>query len=98
MAVDQLWLFGAAVLFLNELTTDKSLYCSQHQAKTTSQIQSINGWTPDANQFAYGLPGSIAPIADFDPLGFAASASLEKMKGYREAELQHGRGTFHLFF
>lgn len=47
--------------------------------------------TPDANAFAYGLPGSIDPVPDFDPLGFAAEADLEKMKNYREAEVQHGR-------
>ncbi|GKY95959.1 hypothetical protein MPSEU_000556400 [Mayamaea pseudoterrestris] len=54
--------------------------------------KSMNGWSPDNNVFAYGLPGAIDPIPEgFDPLGFAQTASLEKMKEYREAELQHGR-------
>ena len=48
-------------------------------------------FTPNANEFAYGLPGSIDPVPDFDPLGFAANADYEKVKAYREAELQHGR-------
>jgi hypothetical protein len=61
-------------------------------AKTSTALNAgLNGWVPDANKFAYGLPGSIAPVPDFDPLGFAAGADLEKMKNYREAELQHGR-------
>jgi hypothetical protein len=46
---------------------------------------------PDKKAFAYGLPGSIAPVKDFDPFGFAEKASFEQMKNYREAELQHGR-------
>jgi|Transcript_15202 hypothetical protein len=48
-------------------------------------------FTPDSTAFAYGLPGSISPITNFDPLGFAATADYETMKQYREAELQHGR-------
>ena len=51
----------------------------------------INGWTPDANKFAWGLPGSLDPITQFDPLGFMTGASLDDAKKYREAELQHGR-------
>jgi len=48
-------------------------------------------FTPDSTQFAYGLPGSLDPVGAFDPLGFAAEADWQTMKGYREAELQHGR-------
>jgi hypothetical protein len=48
-------------------------------------------FTPDKNAFAFGLPGSLDPVPNFDPLGYAASADLETMKRYREAELQHGR-------
>ncbi|KAL7571266.1 hypothetical protein ACA910_008921 [Epithemia clementina (nom. ined.)] len=59
--------------------------------KTSLEAASLNGWVPDAKKFAYGLPGSLDPVPDFDPLGFAADADLDKMKQYREAELQHGR-------
>mmetsp|Transcript_66122 Transcript_66122/g.190791 ORF Transcript_66122/g.190791 Transcript_66122/m.190791 type:complete len:227 (-) Transcript_66122:45-725(-) len=45
----------------------------------------------DANAFAFGFPGSIDPVPEFDPLGFAEGASFDKMMQYREAELQHGR-------
>ena len=41
--------------------------------------------------FAYGLPGSIDPVKNFDPFGFANDASLEEMKMFREAEVTHGR-------
>jgi len=50
-----------------------------------------NGWAPDESKFAYGLPGSVAPIPEFDPLGFAKGATLGQMKRYREAEVTHGR-------
>jgi hypothetical protein len=65
---------------------------SSKVAKSTSTaLNALNGWVPDSNAFAYGLPGSTSPIADFDPLGFTKDASLLKVKQYREAELQHGR-------
>jgi len=60
-------------------------------AKTSTKNDPLNGWTPDATKFAYGLPGSLEPVKDFDPLGFAKDADLQTMLQYREAELQHGR-------
>ena len=60
------------------------------QASTTS-LKSMNGWNADPNAFAYGLPGSIAPIEEFDPLGFANGATEGEMKRYREAEVTHSR-------
>lgn len=53
--------------------------------------QTANGWTPDASKFAYGLPGSIEPVPEFDPLGFTEGADLQKVLQFREAEIQHGR-------
>jgi hypothetical protein len=67
------------------------LLSQSSSARLSSSLNSLNGWTPDESKFAYGLPGSLAPAADFDPLGFAADADLEKIKYYREAEVQHGR-------
>eukprot|EP00525_Craspedostauros_australis_P009365 CAMPEP_0198133122 /NCGR_PEP_ID=MMETSP1442-20131203/59396_1 /TAXON_ID= /ORGANISM="Craspedostauros australis, Strain CCMP3328" /LENGTH=209 /DNA_ID=CAMNT_0043794227 /DNA_START=34 /DNA_END=663 /DNA_ORIENTATION=+ len=37
------------------------------------------------------LPGAIAPVGFFDPLGFAEKADANTLKRYREAELTHGR-------
>uniref|UniRef100_A0A6U2AJH0 Plastid light harvesting protein n=1 Tax=Pseudictyota dubia TaxID=2749911 RepID=A0A6U2AJH0_9STRA len=37
------------------------------------------------------LPGALAPVGFFDPLGFAENADENTMKRYREAELTHGR-------
>jgi len=48
-------------------------------------------FTPDANAFAYGLPGALDPVGNFDPFGFAEGKDFETIKQYREAELQHGR-------
>jgi len=58
---------------------------------TTSLHETLNGWVPDEEQFAWGLPGSLDPVGDFDPLGFAENADLNQIKKYREAEVQHGR-------
>jgi hypothetical protein len=52
----------------------------------------INGWAPDASLPCFGLPGSVAPTGFFDPLGFSQTGiSLNDVKRYREAEVQHGR-------
>uniref|UniRef100_A0A7S4EJA5 Plastid light harvesting protein n=1 Tax=Pseudo-nitzschia australis TaxID=44445 RepID=A0A7S4EJA5_9STRA len=48
-------------------------------------------FVPDANAFAYGLPGAIDPVGNFDPLGLSEGKDFETIKQYREAELQHGR-------
>jgi len=61
------------------------------KATVTTSKDSLNGWKPDANKFAYGLPGTLDPVPNFDPLGFAEKADLQTMLQYREAELQHGR-------
>jgi hypothetical protein len=63
-------------------------------AKTSTALNSLNGWVANANEFAFGLPGAIAPFEDgFDPLNFAGEADLETVKYYREAETQHGRAA-----
>jgi len=51
----------------------------------------LNGWTPDAAKPCYGLPGAIAPLGYFDPLGFCTDRSLSGVKRFREAEILHGR-------
>ena len=51
----------------------------------------LNGWVPDESKFAFGLPGTLDPLPDFDPLGFAENADLQVMKGWRESETTHGR-------
>lgn len=38
-----------------------------------------------------GLPGALAPVGFFDPLGFAEKATDATLQRYREAELAHGR-------
>ena len=40
---------------------------------------------------AEGLPGALAPVGFFDPLGLAEKATDATLMRYREAELAHGR-------
>ena len=40
---------------------------------------------------AADLPGALAPMGFFDPLGFAEKADEKTLKRYREAEVTHGR-------
>lgn len=51
----------------------------------------VNGWTADPAKFCAGLPGAIAPLGDFDPIGFTKDLPLQEIKRYREAEVTHGR-------
>ena len=57
-----------------------------------NSYQSINGWIPKDDYALWGLPGAIAPLGFFDPLGFARQGlPLNDAKRLREAETQHGR-------
>jgi hypothetical protein len=51
----------------------------------------INGWTADPKAFCAGLPGSVAPLGEFDPLGFMKDKSVNEIKRFRESEVTHGR-------
>ena len=56
------------------------------------EIAPINGWVPKPDYALWGLPGAIAPLGFFDPLGFARQGlPLNDAKRLREAEVQHGR-------
>lgn len=54
-------------------------------------VAPINGWVPDASLPCYGLPGAIAPLGFFDPVGFTKDMELGGVKRFREAEVMHGR-------
>lgn len=54
-------------------------------------VAAINGWSADAALPLYGLPGAVAPLGFFDPLGFSKDADLNTAKRLREAEIMHGR-------
>eukprot|EP00579_Thalassiosira_antarctica_P001125 CAMPEP_0201867716 /NCGR_PEP_ID=MMETSP0902-20130614/1856_1 /ASSEMBLY_ACC=CAM_ASM_000551 /TAXON_ID=420261 /ORGANISM="Thalassiosira antarctica, Strain CCMP982" /LENGTH=243 /DNA_ID=CAMNT_0048392925 /DNA_START=34 /DNA_END=765 /DNA_ORIENTATION=+ len=51
----------------------------------------INGWSADAALPMYGLPGAVAPLGFFDPIGFSKDKDLNTVKRLREAEVLHGR-------
>lgn len=55
------------------------------------QLKTVNGWTADKSKFCWGLPGSVSPMGNFDPLGLTTDMDLTEVKRYREAEVTHGR-------
>jgi len=55
------------------------------------QYPTLNGWTADPNAFCAGLPGAVAPLGNFDPLGFSKGRPITEIKRLREAEVTHGR-------
>jgi len=55
-------------------------------------VAPINGWVPNDDLPLYGLPGAVAPLGYFDPIGFSREGiTLNEVKRYREAEVMHGR-------
>ena len=50
-----------------------------------SRSTAINAFTKE------NMPGALAPMGFFDPLGFADKADEKTLKRYREAEVTHGR-------
>ena len=54
-------------------------------ASNSKKFTSLNSFTVDE------IPGALAPVGLFDPLGFADKADEATLKRYREAELTHGR-------
>ena len=52
---------------------------------TSKASSTLNAFVADE------IPGALAPVGFFDPLGFAAKADENTLKRYREAELTHGR-------
>jgi len=82
------------ILASTAITTASAFLAASPQTTSSTTITnaaSMNNWEPDSSKFAYGLPGSLSPVGNFDPLGFAADADLQTMKRYREAETTHGR-------
>lgn len=47
----------------------------------------INGWVADASKPCYGLPGAVAPLGFFDPLGFTKDRELVGVKRIREGKV-----------
>ena len=46
---------------------------------STAVRDSLNGWVPDESKFAWGLPGSLPPVGDFDPAGFAKVSWMQRL-------------------
>lgn len=78
---------------LTSLLGSAAAFAPQSTGRVSTAVNSdeLNGWVPNESEFAWGLPGSIAPIEEFDPLGFAKDTPLQNMLQWREAEVQHGR-------
>jgi len=68
-----------------------TLSSSKLLASKANDLPTINGWTPDESKFCAGLPGALAPVGEFDPLGLSDGLSINELKRYREAEVTHGR-------
>lgn len=64
-------------------------------ASTANAFATFGGKTKKADSVSTfsveDLPGILAPVGFFDPLGFAAKADENMIRKYREAELTHGR-------
>merc|ERR1719405_182990 len=82
-------LFSPAAAFVP--STVKAARVAPVEAGAEGSALPLNGWVPDQSKFAYGLPGTLDPVPDFDPAGLSETVSLEDIKLWREAEVTHGR-------
>jgi len=58
---------------------------------STGKNSKIKAVAASSSEFAYGLPGALAPMGEFDPLNLLEGKSKEEVYRWREAELAHGR-------
>lgn len=83
---------NVAVQMSEEMTTEEQANESPVVEEPAAPLVApINGWVPDAALPCYGLPGAVAPLGFFDPLGFSDGKELTGAKRLREAEVMHGR-------
>merc|ERR1712032_1692733 len=80
-------------LRMSETTSDAASSTPNDAApqEEVPAVKPINGWVPDKSLPCYGLPGAVAPLGFFDPLGFTKDMDLDGVKRFREAEVLHGR-------
>ena len=60
-------------------------------AVRTTDVKMVAPKPLGSDDFCYGLPGAIAPLGAFDPLGFTKGADVLEVNRLREAEMTHGR-------
>lgn len=72
-------------------TSTKKSALSMANTDAVQTFPTVNGWTADPSKFCAGLPGAIAPLGEFDPLGFTKDLPVQEIKRFREAEVTHGR-------
>jgi hypothetical protein len=78
-------------------------YAPAHMPRTSVRMQQGPGFqkagdveaaalaAQASGEFCYGLPGSIAPIENFDPFNLLEGKTFEQVRTWREAELAHAR-------
>jgi hypothetical protein len=71
-------------VILATLLSSAAAFAPQSTGRVSTAVNEVN-WQPDESAFAYGLPGSLAPVGEFDPLGFAKDTPLATMLQWREA-------------
>merc|ERR1712127_218390 len=73
---------GMKLAIASLLAGSAAAFAPASMGKTST---AMNAFTVDT------MPGALAPMGFFDPLGFAAKADEGTLKRYREAEVTHGR-------
>merc|ERR1712115_428089 len=82
-----------SALSMSDIAVDSSdvVIVAEPEEPKKPQYPTLNGWTADPEAFCAGLPGAVAPLGNFDPLGFTKDLPVQEIKRFREAEVTHGR-------
>ena len=86
-------MLASASAFTTSATSNgaTALHMADMPMDTTKEWPTINGWKADPTKFCAGLPGSVAPLGEFDPWELTSDMSIKEIKRYRESEVTHGR-------
>lgn len=82
---------AAPVAAVEEVATTTEPAVAAMPDQTEELVTPLNYWVPDESLPCYGLPGAVAPLGFFDPLGFSKNMELDGVKRLREAEVMHSR-------
>ena len=86
-------MLASASAFTTSATSNgaTALHMADMPMDTAKEWPTINGWKADPTKFCAGLPGSVAPLGEFDPWELTSDMSIKEIKRYRESEVTHGR-------
>jgi hypothetical protein len=84
-------IFATLIAFAALVSPATAFHVGSARGTKVAAARMVKPYGDDPSAFAAGLPGSTAPLRNFDPLGFTTGKNIGEVKKLQEAELKHGR-------